>query len=101
MGGEVKGHTVQTMVGREERVEGPRTQMVEGELGLGGQVVPAVRGKVMWADEKMAMTWFLVVRIARSAGLERFLKGGTYWKVRLTERKKEVRSDEVSLSRRR
>ncbi len=41
--GEVEGHTVQTMVGREGRVEGPRTHMVEGELGLGNQVVPAVR----------------------------------------------------------
>ena len=36
-------------------------------------------GKVMWAEEKMEMTWFLAVRIARSAGLERWLKGGTYW----------------------
>ena len=54
----------------------------------------------MWAEEKTAMTWFLAVRIARSAGFERWLKGGTYWKVRLAERKKEVRSDEVSLSRR-
>ena len=33
----------------------------------------------MWAEEKMEMTWFLAVRIARSAGLERWLKGGTYW----------------------
>ena len=24
----------------------------------------------MWAEEKMEMTWFLAVRIARSAGLE-------------------------------
>ncbi len=46
VGGEVKGHTVQTMVGREEKkVEGPRTHMVKGELGLGDQVVPAVRGE--------------------------------------------------------
>jgi hypothetical protein len=43
--GEVEGHTVQTMVGREERVDGPRTHTVEGELGLGNQVVPAVRGE--------------------------------------------------------
>jgi hypothetical protein len=28
VGGEVEGHTIQTMVGREGRVEGPRTQMV-------------------------------------------------------------------------
>ena len=33
----------------------------------------------MWTEEKMAMTWFLAVRIARSAGLKRWLKGGTYW----------------------
>ncbi len=45
VGSEVEGHTVQTMVGREGRVEGPRTHMVEGELGLGNQVVPAVRGE--------------------------------------------------------
>ena len=45
VGGEVEGHTVQTMVGREGRVEGPRTHMVKGELGLGNQVVPAVRGE--------------------------------------------------------
>ena len=57
-------------------------------------------GKVMWAEEKMEMTWFLAVRIERSARFERWLKGGAYWKVRLAERKTEVRSDEVSLSRR-
>ena len=55
----------------------------------------------MWAAEKTEISWFLAVRIARSAGLERWLKGGTYWKVTETERKKDVRSDEVSLSRRR
>ncbi len=38
VGGEVEGHTVQTMVSREGRVEEPRTHMVEGELGLGNQV---------------------------------------------------------------
>ena len=45
VGGEVEGHTVETMVGREGRVEGPLTHMVKGELGLGDQVVPAVRGE--------------------------------------------------------
>ncbi len=33
------------MVGREGRVEGPLTHGVKGELGLGNQVVPAVRGE--------------------------------------------------------
>ena len=32
-------------------------------------------GKVMWAEEKTAITWFLAVRTARSAGFERWLKG--------------------------
>ncbi len=50
--------------------------MIKGELGLWEQVVPAVRGKVMWAEEKTAVTWFLAARMARSAGLERWLKGG-------------------------
>ena len=45
VGGEVKGHTVETMVGREGRVEGPFTHAVKGELGLWDQVVPAVRGE--------------------------------------------------------
>ena len=45
VGGKVEGHTVETMVDREGRVEGPCTHMVEGELGLWEQVVPAVRGE--------------------------------------------------------
>ena len=45
VGGKVKGHTVETMVGREGRVEGPFTHAVKGELGLWDQVVPAVRGE--------------------------------------------------------
>ena len=46
VGGEVKGHTIETMMGREGRVYRPRTHMVvKGELGLWEQVVPAVRGE--------------------------------------------------------
>ncbi len=41
----VEGHTIKTMVSRERRVEGPRAQVIEGELGLGDQVGPAVRVK--------------------------------------------------------
>ena len=36
---------METMVGRERGVEGPRAEMVEGKLGLWEQVVPAVRGE--------------------------------------------------------
>jgi hypothetical protein len=43
MGGEVAGGTMETMVGGERGVEGPRSEVVKGELGLGGQVVPSVR----------------------------------------------------------
>ena len=43
MGGKVVGGTMETMVGRERGVEGPRAEMVEGKLGLGEQVVPTVR----------------------------------------------------------
>ena len=43
MGGKVIGGTMETMVGRERGVEGPRAEMVEGKLGLGEQVVPTVR----------------------------------------------------------
>ncbi len=50
-------------------------------------------GKVMWAEEKTAMTWFLAVRIARSAGLERGLKGGTYWILEGEADRKEERSE--------
>jgi hypothetical protein len=95
VGGEVEGHTVQTMVGREGRVR----DHARIWLRVGIKSCQRLGGKVMWVEEKTAMTWFLAVRIARSTGLERWLKGGTYWKVRLTERKKEVRSDEFSLSR--
>jgi hypothetical protein len=35
MGGKVVGGTMETMVGRERGVEGPRAEMVEGKLGLG------------------------------------------------------------------
>ncbi len=45
MCGKVEGHTMKTMVSRERRVEGPRAHVIEGELGLGDQVVLAVRGK--------------------------------------------------------
>ena len=43
MGGKVVGGTMETMIGRERGVEGPRTEMVEGKLGLWEQVVPPVR----------------------------------------------------------
>jgi hypothetical protein len=43
MGGKVVGGTMETMVGRERRVEGPGSEVVEGELGLWEQVVPSVR----------------------------------------------------------
>ncbi len=46
----------------------------------------------------MEIKWFLAVRMARSAGRVRWFCGGTYWKERKTERKKAVRSAEVSLS---
>ena len=45
MGGKVVGGTMETMIGRERGVEGPRTEMVEGKLGLWEQVVPPVRGE--------------------------------------------------------
>jgi len=43
MGGKVVGGTMETMVGGERGVEGPGSEVVEGELGLWEQVVPAVR----------------------------------------------------------
>ena len=33
----------------------------------------------MWTEARMETKWFLNVRIARSAGLARWLWGGTYW----------------------
>jgi hypothetical protein len=45
VGSKVEGHTMKTMVSRERRVEGPRAHVIEGEVGLGDQVVPTVRGK--------------------------------------------------------
>jgi hypothetical protein len=45
VGGKVKGHTEETMVGIEGSVERPCTHVVKGELGLWEQVVPAVRGE--------------------------------------------------------
>ncbi len=45
VGCKVEGHTMKALVSREGRVERPRAHVVEGgELGLGDQVVPAVRG---------------------------------------------------------
>ena len=43
MGGKVVGGTMETMVSGERGVEGPGSEVVEGELGLWEQVVPAVR----------------------------------------------------------
>ncbi len=71
VGGKVEGHTMKAMVSRERGVGFPRAHVVEGELGLGIKSCQRLGGKVMWAAEKMAMTWFLAVRIDRSAGLER------------------------------
>ena len=45
MGGKVVGGTMETMVSGERGVEGPGSEVVEGELGLWEQVVPAVRGE--------------------------------------------------------
>jgi hypothetical protein len=101
LGGKVVGGTMETMVGGERGVEGPGSEVVKGELGMWEQVVPAVRREGDVGGREDGNKMVLAVRIARSAGLERWLKGGTYWKVTETERKKEVRSDEVSLSRRR
>jgi hypothetical protein len=41
VGGKVEGGTIKTMVSRER--ERPRSAMIQGELSLGEQVVPAVR----------------------------------------------------------
>ncbi len=73
--------------------------MVKGELGLWEQFVPAVRGEGDVGGREDSND-VVLGGTARSVGFERWLKGGTYWKVRLAERKKEVRSDKVSLSRR-
>ena len=78
MGGKVVGGTMETVVGGERGVEGPGSDVVEGELGLWEQVVPSVRREGDVEAEKMAIRWFLAVRIARSAGRERWLWGGTY-----------------------
>jgi hypothetical protein len=43
MGGKVVGSTMETMVGGERGVEGPGSEVVKVELGLGEQVVPSVR----------------------------------------------------------
>ena len=43
MGGKVVGGTMETVVGGERGVEGPGSEVVKGELGLGEQVVPSVR----------------------------------------------------------
>ena len=77
VGGEVKGHTVETMVGREGRVRDRARIWLRVSSACGSKSCQRLGGKVMWAEEKTAMTWFLAVRIARSAGLERWLKGGT------------------------
>ena len=74
MGGKVVGGTMETMVGRERGVEGPRAEMVEG----GSKSCHRLGGKVVWVAEKTEMRWFLAVRMARSAGRERWLWGGTY-----------------------
>ena len=42
MGGKAVGGTMETMVGGERGVEGPGSEVVKGELGLGEQVVPSV-----------------------------------------------------------
>ncbi len=99
MGGKVVGGTMETMVGEERGVDGRGWRWLRVSSTCRRKSCQRLGGKEMWAAEKMEITWFLAVRIARSTGLERWLKGGTYWKVRLTERKKEVRSEEVSLSR--
>jgi hypothetical protein len=44
-------------------------------------------GKVIWQEEMTEMTWFLAVRIDRSAGRARWFLGGGYWKTREIERK--------------
>ena len=55
MGGKVVGGTMETMVGRERGVEGPRAEMVEGKLGLGSKSCQRLGGKVMWEAEKTEM----------------------------------------------
>jgi hypothetical protein len=40
-----KRHTIKTMMSRDRGVESPRAHVIEGEFGLGDQVVPAVGGK--------------------------------------------------------
>ncbi len=99
MGGKVVGGTMNTMVGGERGVEGPGSEMVKGELGLWEQVVPAVRkeGDVGGREDGDKMVFGGTNCSFRRVGA--MVKGRDVLKVRLTERKKEVRSEEVSLSR--
>ncbi len=78
LGGKVVGGTMETMVGGERGVEGPGSEVVKGELGMWEQVVPAVRREGDVGGREDGNKMVLAVRIARSAGLERWLKGGTY-----------------------
>ena len=57
-------------------------------------------GNVPCTDASVAMMWFLVVRMKRSAGLARWLFGGTNWTSQAMEGdvKKSRRVAELSLS---
>ena len=49
VGGEIKGESVEAGPGRESGVRGVGAEIVEGELSVGEEFVPEVRGKIRMA----------------------------------------------------
>ncbi len=78
VGGKVVRGAMETMVGGERGVERPGSEVVKGELGLWEQVVPSIRREGDMGGREDGDKVVLAVRIARSAGRERWLWGGTY-----------------------
>jgi hypothetical protein len=71
---------METMVGGERGVVGPGSEVVEGELGLWEQVVPAVRREGDVGGREDGDKVVFGGTNCSFPGLERWLKGGTYWK---------------------
>ncbi len=54
----------------------------------GKRVFQRLAGKEKWVVERVAMRWFFAVRMERSAGLVRWVKGGTCWNATWLSKKK-------------
>jgi hypothetical protein len=89
---------VEARPGREGGIGAPRTHDVEGDFGIGEELVPEVVREIWVGAKQDRDKVILPVLTALSAGLDLWVCGGTNVTGKRCERKYSRHSNEVSLS---